>query len=41
MISLNASCGCDKWGNIKVDTERYSSLYDEDTMANTLWTNKK
>jgi len=34
--SLNVGCGCDKWGNVRVDIEHYSSLYDEPTTANVL-----
>ena len=34
--SLNAGCGCDKWGDVRVDVERYSRLYNEDTTANIL-----
>jgi len=31
---LNAGCGCDKWGDIRVDIEKYSSLYDRPTTVN-------
>ena len=33
-MRLNAGCGCDKWGDIRVDAEKYSSLYDKLTSVN-------
>jgi len=33
-MRLNAGCGCDKWGDIRVDVEKYSSLYDKLTSVN-------
>jgi len=35
-MRLNAGCGCDKWGDIRVDVERFSSLYDKVTTVNVL-----
>ncbi|MCK4434023.1 methyltransferase domain-containing protein [Candidatus Bathyarchaeota archaeon] len=33
-MKLNAGCGCSKWGDIRVDIEKYSSLYGRVTTSN-------
>lgn len=36
MVTLNAGCGCDSWGDVRLDIEKTSSLYDAPTTANIL-----
>jgi len=33
-LKLNVGCGCDNWGDIRLDIERYSSRYRKPTTAN-------
>lgn len=33
-LTLNVGCGCDLWGKIRLDTERFSSRYDRRTSVN-------
>ena len=35
-MRLNAGCGCDIWGDIRVDKERYSKRYRKKTSANVI-----
>jgi len=34
--TLNAGCGCDKWGDVRVDIEKFSSFFDRVTTVNVI-----